>query len=179
MANKNLTGIFICFVCKELDEITNYDPAEADRDTRIGYLAEKHLRRHPSVEDRVITEWASLGSVPAEHWNNTETRKEITKKILEGNGLTGFDAEFYATQETFKTDALECFKRHGRPSYKAPGCQDYLSSSKELKPNTSIERKAAGLPSYDETKVKKSFLCEHCPYHSDAISKIRIERAKK
>jgi hypothetical protein len=175
----DLTGIIICFVCKEIDDIPNYTPAEADRDPRIGMLLEVHTRRHPSVENRVVTEWASLGSVPTEHWNNSETKKEIKKKILEGNGLTGFDAEFYATKETFKEDALKCFTAHGRPSYKNPGCQDYLSNAKELKPNTAIERKAAGLPTYDETKIKRSFLCEHCPYHSDAISKIRIERAKK
>jgi hypothetical protein len=136
------------------------------------------MRRHPSVEDKNVTDWASLGSVPTEHWDSKETRKEITKKILEGNGLTGFDAEFYATLDTFKADALACFQAHGRPAYKAPGCQDYLSNSKELKPNTAIERKAAGLPSYDDVKVKRSFLCQHCPYHSDAISKIRMEQAR-
>jgi hypothetical protein len=177
MAN-DLTGVLICFVCKEIDEIPNYDPAQADRDPRIGYLLEMHLGRHPSSAERDPVEWASLGSVDSTYWNNKEYKQEITKKILEGNGLTGFDAEFYATMDTFKADAMKCFNSHGRPAYKAPGCQDYLSNSKELKPNTAIERKAAGLPSYDDVKVKRSFLCQHCPYHQDAISKIRIEQAR-
>lgn len=188
MAEKNLfdpndkmvkkTGLYICFLCKEINEIPDYEPKEADRDTRIGYLVENHVRRHPSVEDKEVTMWSQLGFVPTDMWQNAEYKKEITKKILEGNGLTGFDAEFYATMDTFKEDAMKCFNAHGRPSYKQPGCQDYLSASKELKPNTAIERKAAGLPRYDDVKVQRSFLCEHCPYHSDAISKIRIERAQ-
>lgn len=172
------TGLYICFVCKEINEIPNYEPKEADKDTRIGYLIQQHNNRHRSTEDREPTTWCSLGFVPTTMWENAEYKKEITKKILEGNGLTGFDAEFYATMDTFKSDALKCFSAHGRPAYKAPGCQDYLSVSKELKPNTAVERKAAGLPRYDDTKVKRSFLCEHCPYHSDVISKVRIERAK-
>lgn len=175
---EKLTGIFICFICKDINEIPNYEPAEADRDPRIGYLAEMHLGRHPSAGDRLITEWASLGSVPTDHWNKTEARKEITKKILEGNGLTGFDAEFYSTIDTFKHDAGKCFNSHGRPEYKAPGCQDYMSNNKELKPNTSVERKAAGLPRYDDVKIKRSFLCEYCPYHSQVISKLRIEKSR-
>jgi len=175
---EDLTGIFICFTCKELNEIPSYVPADADRDPRIGYLAEMHLRRHPSVEDREITEWASLGSVPTQHWQNAEYKKEITKKILEGNGLTGFDAEFYATMDTFKADAGKCYKAHGRPDYTAIGCQDYLSASKELKPNTAVERKAAGLPKYDDVKIKRSFLCEHCPYHSQVVSIERMKRSK-
>lgn len=171
--SETLTGLFICKVCKEINEIPDYDPAEADRDTRIGYLADVHLRRHPSFEDRIITDWASLGSVPAKAWNNADYQKQITKKILESEGLTGFDAEFYATQDTFKADAFACWKRHNRPAYVSvtqSRCQDYLSGSKELKPDTSVERKAAGLPKYDDVKVKKMFLCQYCPYHQSVMN---------
>lgn len=187
MENKNLfdpedksiekTGLYICFQCKTIDEIPNYEPKEADRDTRIGYLVETHLQRHSFLENRVLTEWCRLGFVPTSMWNNTEYRKKITEEILKGNDQTGFDSETYATMNTFRDDALKCFQRHGRPDYTAVGCQDYLSGSKELKPNTAIERKAAGLPKYDDVKVKKSFLCEHCPYHSQVISIRRMKRS--
>lgn len=172
------TGLYICFICKEINEISDYEPKEADRDTRIGYLVEQHVNRHRSVEDRNLIEWCSLGFVPTSMWDNSEYKREITKKILEGNGLTGFDAEFYATMDTFKEDAGKCYNSHGRPDYTAIGCQDYLSANKELKPNTAVERKAAGLPSYDSVKVKRSFLCEHCPYHTQVISIERMKRSK-
>lgn len=171
------TGLYICFPCKELNEIPDYEPKDADRDPRIGYLIEQHLRRHPSFEDRNLLEWCSLGFVPAKMWDNPEYKKEITKKILEGNGLTGFDSETYATMNTFKEDAGKCYNSHGRPDYSAVGCQDYLSVNKELKPNTSVERKAAGLPTYDQVKVKRSFLCEFCPYHAQVISIRRMKQS--
>lgn len=173
--SETLTGLFICKMCKEINEIPDYVPADADKDTRIGYLAEVHVRRHPSVEDRVITDWASLGSVPTKAWESSEYRKEITKKILENHGLTGFDAEFYSTQDTFKADAFACWKRHNRPAYVSTTqarCQDYLSSSKEIKPNTAVERKAAGLPKYDDVKVKQTFLCQYCPYHQSVRNEL-------
>jgi len=111
-------------------------------------------------------------------WANTEYRKQITKEILQGTDQKGFDAEFYATMDTFKEDALKCFTAHGRPDYTAIGCQDYRSASKELKPNTAVERKAAGLPKYDDVKIKRSYLCSHCPYESQVISIERMKRSK-
>jgi len=178
MANK-LTGLYICFPCKTLEEIPDYNPAEADRDTRIGYLVDSHLRKHPSFEDRNVVEWCSLGSVETSYWNNAESQKQIRDKVLENHGLTGFDAEFYATQDTFKQDAMKCFQRHHRPSYtEGVGCQDYLSSSKELKPDTAVERKAAGMPSYDQTKIRMSYLCEYCPYHAQTTSVLRMKKSK-
>lgn len=172
-------GLYICFVCEEINEIPDYEPKEADNDVRIGYLVETHLRRHPSTAERMVTEWSRLGFVPESMWRNQEYRKKITDEILKGNGQAGFDSETYSIMDTLRDDALKCFQAHGRPVYKAPGCQDFLSVSKEIKPSTSVERKAAGLPSYDETKVKRRFLCEHCPYFSDAQSKIRVEKAKR
>lgn len=162
-----LTGLFICKVCKEFNEIPDYVPEDADKDPRIGHLALNHVRRHPSVEDRNIVEWAQLGSVPSKHWDDNATRKQIMKSILDNTGQTGFQEDFYSTVDTFRGDAMACWKRHGRPAYKSntqPKCQDFLSASKEIKPDTGAERKVAGLPSYDQTKVKRVFLCSYCPY---------------
>ena len=170
-----LTGLFICFFCKEVNEIPDYVPAEADKDTRIGYLAANHLRRHPSLEDRVITDWASLGSVPTKEWENNEYRKQIMSKILDQHGHTGFEQDFYDTVDTFRGDALACWKRHNRPAFKdntSPKCADYLDKSKELKPNTAVERKAAGLPSYDDVKIRPAYLCSYCPYHVSVTAEL-------
>lgn len=164
----HLTGLLICFPCKSVDEIPGYEPDNADNDPRIGYILETHLRRHPSFEDRTVTDWAALGFVPTRHWKDPEYRKDIQRKILEGNGQTGFEGDFYDVQNTFKEDALRCYSAHNRPAYHSntqSKCNDYLDFSKEIKPNTSRERKVAGLPTYDETKIKKSYICEYCPYH--------------
>jgi len=173
--NVHLTGLIICHPCQTIDEIPDYDPDNADNDPRIGYILETHLRRHPSFEDRHVLEWCKLGFVPTRHWKDPEYRKDITKKILESDGRTGFDKDFYDVQNQMKADALECWNRHNQPAYKSntqPKCNDYLDVSKEIKPNTSRERKAAGLPTYDDTKVKRSFICEYCPYHQSVKSHV-------
>lgn len=175
MAEENLTGLLVCHPCKSIDEIPNYDPAEADNDPRIGHILETHLRRHPSFENRMITDWAVLGSVPTRPWKDPAYRKDITAKILEGTGQTGFDSEFYDVQNTFKEEAGQCWQRHNQPAYKSntqPKCPDYLDIKMEIKPNTSVDRKKAGLPTYDETKVKRSFICEYCPYHQSVKSEL-------
>jgi hypothetical protein len=176
MAETKKTGLYICFPCSTIDEIPDYKPEEADRDPRIGFLVSNHLNRHPSFETRTLTDWCSLGSVETSHWENPKEQQQIKEKILENHGLTGFDAEFYATQNTFKEDAMKCFQAHHRPSYTEVGCQDYLSGSKEIKPDTALERKVADMPRYDDVKIRKSFLCEYCPYHSQVLS---IERMKR
>lgn len=171
--NVHKTGLLICFPCHSIDEIPDYDPDNADNDPRIGYILEGHLRRHPSFEDRHALEWCALGFVPTRHWKDPEYRKEIQAKILAGNGKTGFEKDFYDVQNTMKEDAAKCFQRHNRPSYDSTTqskCIDYLSHNMEIKPNTSRDRKKAGLPTYDETKVKRSFICEYCPYHQSVKS---------
>jgi len=171
--NVHLTGLFICWVCKVLEEIPNYDPDNADNDPRIGYIVENHLRKHPSFEDRSITEWAALGFVPTRHFKDPQYKKQIIDQILKGNGKTGFDDEFYDTVNTFKESALACYQRHNRPAFHSntqPKCADYLSSSKEIKPDTGKARKVAGLPTYDSTKMKKVYECEYCPYHASVRS---------
>lgn len=167
------TGLLFCFQCNTVDEIPDYDPDNADNDPRIGYILNYHLNRHPSLEKRYVLEWCGLAFAPTRHWKDPEYQKNIKTKLLEGMGKTGFDQEFYDVQNTMKADALECWNRHNQPAYQSntqPKCNDYLGHNKEIKPNTSRERVKAGLPTYDETKVKKSFICEYCPYHQSVKS---------
>jgi NADH:ubiquinone oxidoreductase subunit len=172
----HLTGLFFCHPCHTIDEIPGYEPDKADYDARIDHIYLSHIRRHPSTEDRFILEWAALAFVPTRHWKDPEYNKQIKTKLLEGMGKGGFDQNFYDTQNTFKADAMECYKRHGNPAYKSntqPKCTDYLDHKMEIKPNTNAERKKAGLPTYDETKAKRSFICEYCPYHQSVITETR------
>jgi hypothetical protein len=117
-----------------------------------------------------------MGYVPTRNWKDPEYRKGITKKILESDGRTGFDESFYDIQNTMKDDAAKCYQSHGRPAYKSntqPKCGDYLSHNKEIKPDTSKERKSAGIGSYDDSKVRKSYICEFCPYHQSVRSELQ------
>lgn len=175
---QKLIGLFICTRCNTMEELSDYVPSEADRDPRIESLIAAHVRRHPSVEDRLITDWAILGSVPAKAWNNAEYRKQITERILEGTGQTGFDAEAYAVKDTFMEDALNCYNGHKRPTFTGIKCLDYMSYNKEIKPDTRADRKAAGLPSYDETKLRKMYLCSYCPYHQSVETELIARRMK-
>lgn len=170
--NVHKTGLFFCHQCHSIDEIPDYDPENANNDPRIDRIVESHYRRHPSTEDRFILEWAALAFAPTRHWKDPEYKKIIQQKLLEGMGQGGFDQDFYDTQNTFKADALECWKRHNQPAYKSntqPKCTDYLSVQMEIKPNTNRERTKAGLPTYDETKAKRVFICEYCPYHQSVV----------
>jgi hypothetical protein len=169
------TGLIFCHPCNVIEEIPDYDPDNADNDPRIDHIIATHLRRHPSFEDRFILEWAALAFVPTRHWKDPEYQKQIKHKLLEGMGKSGFDDEFYATQNTFKSDAMECYKRHGNPAFKSntqSKCTDYLDHKMEIKPNTNQERRKAGLPTYDETKIRKSFICEYCPYHQSVRTEL-------
>lgn len=174
--NVHKTGLLFCHPCHSIDEIPDYDPDNADNDPRIGHILESHLRRHPSFENRHVLDWAALAFAPTRHWKDPEYKKQITTKLLEGMGKTGFDQEFYDTQNTFKADAMECWKRHGQPAFKSntqPKCTDYLDAHMEIKPNTNQERKKAGLPTYDDTKVRKSYVCEYCPYHGSVRAELQ------
>jgi hypothetical protein len=165
---ENKTGLLVCFVCHTIDEIPNYMAEEADNDPRIGFIMQRHLNRHPSTRDRLSTEWASLGEAPTKYWKDPSYRKQITEQILKGNGQTGFDAEFYDVQNQMKEDAAKCFQSHNRPAYKSntqPKCADYMTLPKEIKPDTAAERREAGLQSYDDTKLKREYICSYCPYH--------------
>jgi hypothetical protein len=174
--NVHKTGLFFCHPCNSIDEIPDYDPDNAHNDPRIDHIYSAHIRRHPSFEDRFILEWANLAFAPTRHWKDPEYKKQIKAKLLEGMGKTGFDQSFYDTQNTFKEDALACWQRHNQPAFKSntqPKCNDYLDDHMEIKPNTNTERKKAGLGTYDETKVRKSFVCEYCPYHMSVVSELR------
>lgn len=177
---QDLTGLFICMRCHTMEELPNYVPAEADFDPRIPALIATHVRRHPSVEDRLITEWAVLGSVPTKAWGDAEYRKQIKAKIMEGTGQTGFDAEAYAIRDTFREDAGHCYNEHKRPTFTGVKCLDYKSYNKEIKPDTRAERKELGMPAYGQgdTKLRKMFLCDYCPYHASVATELTARSLK-
>lgn len=171
---KERVGLFLCKHCRTIEEIPDYTPDEADHDPRLHHLIATHLRRHPSLEwrregDPLLTDWCSLGSVPQSAWSDTHLRTQIKAKIMEGEN-TGLGEDAYAVRDTFREDAGNCYNQHKRPTFKGVKCLDYRDSTKEIKPDTRALRKEAGIPSYDETKMRRVFLCDYCPYHQDVMT---------
>jgi hypothetical protein len=137
-----------------LEVLPDFEGPEED-DVTLHVLGDRH-RSPGHTEDSL-----AVGKIEEEQWKQPEMQKGIEaelRKLLAG-GTTGFAASYYTAKETFKDDAMTCWVRdHNRD----PGCSDYKSDKKLLKPGTSYDRKKLGLPE-SRTKV---YLCDFCPVKS-------------
>lgn len=143
-------SILQCLHCKTFEEV----PALPE--PQFTFLLDKVVAPH---DDKAHSGALRLYRIEKAHWDSPSTRAEVIGRMNEENGLTGFDAQYYTTRDTFREDAHKCFKRHNSN----PNCSEYKSDRYLLTPDTAAERKAAGLPKYHGPKV---FLCEYCPVHS-------------
>lgn len=160
--------VLYCMVCQSMEELPLYD-GDPDNDHLLQILVEKHV--FPSGEPHK----GHLFRVPQLMWEREDARKKIIEQIKGGGskGLDEFDADFYATKDTFKEDAMKCYNAHLRPT---DGCPDYNSASKRLLPNTKAERKEVGLPDPAKAPGPKNYLCQFCPVHSIVTTKMRMLR---
>lgn len=144
-----------CRTCDSLEELPDFD-GPPEHDTLLNILTERHTT--PSGDKHI----GHLFDVEVELWSRPEVKKEIIKQIRGGGskGLDEFDASFYDTKNTFHEDALVCYQRHNRPK---ESCQDWLSDSKILVPDTKAERKAEGLSAPSKSPGPKIHLCRFCP----------------
>ena len=139
-----------CHDCGTLDEIPWYEgPPEYDS------LLEVVLSRHETNGHRHI---GKLFDVEIRVWKLDNLRNQIIENIKGGSkGLAAFDPSYYHTRDTFREDALKCYKEHLRPK---DGCGDWRADSKILRPDTRKERLEVGL---DMSGAPKHWLCDHCP----------------
>lgn len=144
-----------CNTCKSLEMLPDYEG-----DPRGDVLLETLVSRHVFPDGS--RHFGNLHRLEKRHWDTESTRKEITAKIREESGHTGFDLSFYEAKATFQDDAFVCWAQHNRNPY----CNDYKSDSKELKPDTSTDRKAAGIEKYHASGGARRYLCEFCPVDS-------------
>lgn len=144
-----------CHTCRTLDAFPDPPRGVDPHNISPGEdpLLDELVARHKTNGMEHI---GNLIQVPDEHWNNTETRKEIVAQI--GSGKTGFEEEFYATRDTFTEDALKCFAEHHRPER----CIDWLSDRKRLGRATP-EGKAWAK---QNQKAPSTYLCHFCPVAS-------------
>ncbi len=148
--------LLLCKTCGTMEELPDYE-GRPEGDFLLQTLVERHPDHiaHPMLR------------VEKKHWDSPSTREAIIAQIRENTGHTGLDPAFYNAKNTFQEDAHACWKAHLRN----PGCNDYMSSSKRLTPDTAAERKAAGLPKY--RSPKDVYLCTFCPVHSLVVTEAR------
>lgn len=160
--------LLVCLECKSIDELPPHEgPPETD--VLLEMTAEKH--EYPSGERHK----GRLFILPVKTWANPAHQKEIINQLT-GGGSSGLDAmdpekQFYSTKMQFAEDAMDCYKRHLRPT---DNCDDYQSPSKRLLPNSAKERKEAGMiAAKDDEALPKIYLCNFCPMHSVITQKRR------
>lgn len=152
--------LLICHVCKTIEPLGWYE-GDPELDIELNLFVDKH--KFPDGNLHV----GSLADVERKHWDSPNVQRQIITQIQDSAGHTGLDQSFYNTKLTFQEDALSCFAAHNRN----PACSDYHSDSKELKPDTSVERQAIGAPKYHS--IKRIYLCDYCPVH------VLVQQAQK
>ena len=148
--------LLACAMCKTIEELPWYE-GPADRDVLLEALVSTHGPAHA----RHI---GTLFTVEKKQWDSPSVQEQIAKQISDkmGGGETGLGSEYYAVRNTYREDAMACWKQHQRN----PGCNDYMTDAKRIQPGTKAERKAAGMPEFRST----SFLCHFCPVHSLVVT---------
>jgi hypothetical protein len=160
MAELEQVRLMICQDCKSIEEIPDYDgPVEYD------YLLEAASSRHTTASG--LRHIGIMCKVPADAWNTPQMRMEIIQQLKERTGK-GLGDEFYAVKETFKEDAMRCWKQHNRTR----NCDDFKSDAKRIVPDTKADRKDLGLAPMKSNR----FVCEFCPVHAVMMQRMRADR---
>lgn len=157
--------LLICKDCKTIEPLPDFDGVGADH--LLEYLVAPHRTNG-------LEHIGMLARVEANDWNNFDKQREIVNQLTaKFGGETGLGQEFYDTRDTFKYDALMCFKQHNRN----PDCNDYHSDAKRLTPDTADARREAGLDPYRSQRDR--YLCDFCPVQSMVEQKYYDNKLKK
>jgi hypothetical protein len=158
--------LLVCRDCKTIEPLPDYT-GDPEHDHLLNYLVKPH---RTNGEEHI----GMLARVETTDWNDPRIQREISKKLVtEFGGETGLGSDFYNTRDTFREDAMSCFRQHHRN----PDCNDYKSDAKRLTPNTAQERKEAGLGPYHSEHDR--WLCDYCPVHSMVMTKKYDDAMKK
>jgi hypothetical protein len=153
--------ILRCDMCRTLEEIPDYQG-----DPKYDHVLEALIQRK-HTEPSGQTHIGQLMKVEKQHWESPSTRREILRqlKAKAGGGSTGFEPEFYNQRDTFREDAMACWKKH----FRNPDCNEYDAEKMRLIPDTSAERKEAGMGKYELAAGDYVTLCRFCPVHTKVM----------
>lgn len=148
--------VLVCRTCRNLEELPDFQGRPED-DVFLNYVVQEH-------PDHM----GQLFRLPIGIWLIEEARNTLIKQLMGHNeGLAAFDPKFYEVRNTFKEDALICYKAHRRPK---GGCPDFNSDKKLLFPETKAERKDAGISTKERPAIH---LCSFCPVRLYYEKKVR------
>jgi hypothetical protein len=155
--------LLVCKTCKTIEEVPYVKSGK--------YLGEGKYDQtdNPFLEDVSGPHnrkgcYGNLVDVNLVYWMTPKIKESIVSQIKEqmtsgspvSSGLDVFGTGFYDLKDTFSADAMSCYAIHNRPKGQ---CADYKAERKLLKPDTSKERKEAGLAQ----STIKVYLCDFCP----------------
>lgn len=147
-SNEPMLRLLLCMTCKSIEELPDYQ-GDAEHDVTLAHL----VGRHRFADDREH-EGGALLRVEQRHWSAKTTREAIVRQIRQGSmGLNEIDADYYATTDTFKEDALRCFSAHRRPE---DGCIDWETPERRIGTEKSNQR---------------VYLCHWCPVSSHYVDR--------
>jgi hypothetical protein len=163
--------LLLCATCRSIEPIPWFDgPAEYD-DT-LNYRVSKHAfpSGTPHVMPVIGNTPAGLATVSEKTWEDPQLQRKVIEQLSEAasGSETGLGSKLYNLRDTFKDDALACWRKHSRTT----DCGDYKSDRMRLVPDTRGERRELGL----ETKASRrpgTSLCVFCPVHSIVMQKAR------
>jgi hypothetical protein len=156
--------LLLCNVCNSIEELEDFS-GPPEYDTLLINLLYPH--KFPSGDEHK----GHLLRIEKKSWDNKTARREIIKQIREGSGgLKEQDSKFYETRDTFRDDALTCWKQHNRTT----NCGDYKSESKRLVPDTRDDWKQAGIYRPKKTPWDR-YLCNFCPFES-VVKQIEMKK---
>ena len=169
--------LFICNRCQSIETLPDFLGKDPDDDVLLNDIVQRHMDRHGERRVKVSGKDADMALVSAyeDDWHNDVTRKEIIRRIRTQQGHSGLDAEFYATTDTYRSEATKCYERHNRPTN--PGCIDYCSPSKLLGNALQDEEDLNELSRSERRDLNQSrpkvFLCNFCPFESLVLTQKR------
>jgi len=162
MAEETEVRLVVCPTCKQIEEIPDFQ-GPVEYDTLLDVVASRHEydydKPHPGLR---------MFRVKSTDWNNPRVRQEIIVRIKDETSTPGLGDTFYTVKETFKEDAMKCWKQHNRRR----NCEDFKSDRKRLMPDTTKERKAIGVGPMQSNR----YLCEFCPVHAVMMQRMRAAR---
>ncbi|MFE6745903.1 hypothetical protein ACFVGM_08640 [Kitasatospora purpeofusca] len=159
--------LLVCRDCRSAETIPDYHGDPKD-DSTLEYAAAKHA--YPNGERHF---GRLYGGISEAQWGNSETQREILKRVWQEEGHTGMDPWVYQAMDTLRADAMQCWRERRRPET----CADFHSDTKILVPPTAAERRSEGLPKWSKRNPhQQRYLCDYCPIRSVAEQKVRRQQ---
>lgn len=114
-----------------------------------------------------------LADIEEEVWKDPARQKTIIAQAVDytcGTGnAAGLGGEFYNVRDTFREDAMSCWRKHNRTK----DCADWRTDRMRLYPDTKADRKELGL---DPKTRPTSSLCDFCVVTSVKMQRMRKDR---